>query len=178
MSRIGKYPVIIPEGVNVEIKDNMVQAKGKLGELSFKFDNNHVNAEINDGKVVVKPLSKNKTATALWGTIKSRVANLVKGVNEGFKKELELLGVGYKSRIEGKILILSLGFSHDVKFEAPEGVTITCTSPTLVSVFGMDKEVVGQVAAEIRGYRPPEPYKGKGIRYVGEYVRRKEGKKK
>lgn len=178
MSRIGKYPVIIPEGVTVDIKENLVTAKGKLGELSFSYDNNHVTAKLEDGKVVITPLSKSKTATTLWGTVKARINNLVVGVNQGFKKDLELVGVGYKSRVTGRDLVLSLGFSHEINFPAPIGVEITCTSPTQISVFGADKELVGQTAAEIRKYRTPEPYKGKGVRYVGEYVRRKEGKKK
>lgn len=178
MSRIGKYPVIIPEGVTVEIKDNLVTAKGKLGELSFSYDNNYVNAKLEDGKVVVTPLSKSKTSTTLWGTVKARINNLVVGVSQGFKKDLELIGVGYRSRVAGRDLVLSLGFSHEINFQAPEGIEITCTSPTQISVFGANKELVGQTAAEIRKYRTPEPYKGKGVRYVGEYVRRKEGKKK
>ncbi|MFV0627550.1 MAG: 50S ribosomal protein L6 [Alphaproteobacteria bacterium] len=178
MSRIGKYPVIVPQGVNVEIKGNLVTAKGKLGELNYDFDNSLIDVKLEDGKVVVTPLAESKRSRTLWGTVKARINNLVIGVNEGFKKDLELLGVGYKSRMQGSELILSLGFSHDVIFAAPEGITITCTTPTQISVFGADKDLVGQTAAEIREYRKPEPYKGKGVRYVGEYVRRKEGKKK
>ncbi|MDR1694814.1 MAG: 50S ribosomal protein L6 [Lactobacillaceae bacterium] len=178
MSRIGKYPVVIPAGVNVEIKGNVVTAKGKLGELSYSFDPNLTTVKQEENKIVVTPVSENKRGRTLWGTVKARINNLVIGVNEGFKKELELLGVGYKSRMQGSDLILSLGFSHDVVFSAPQGVTITCPTQTQISVFGADKDLVGQTAAEIREYRKPEPYKGKGVRYVGEYVRRKEGKKK
>ena len=179
MSRVGKYPVIVPNGVNVAIEGNVVKASGKLGELTFVYDDSHVTAKLENNTVVVTPLSSSKVARTLWGTTRARINTLVKGVSEGFTKEMELIGVGYKARVEGnKKLVLSLGFSHDVNFEIPEGIKITCASPTQISVFGADKQLVGQVAAEIREYRSPEPYKGKGIRYVGEYVRRKEGKKK
>jgi len=179
MSRIGKYPVIIPEGVSVSINGNKVTAKGKLGELHFEFDDAHINTKLEDNKVVITPLSKTQQARSLWGTTKARINSLVKGVSEGFTKNLEMIGVGYKARVEGdKKLIMSLGFSHDIIVNAPEGIKITCATPTQISVFGIDKQVVGQVADEIHGFRKPEPYKGKGVRYVGEYVRRKEGKKK
>ena len=179
MSRIGKYPVIIPNGVTVTVENNVVTAKGKLGELSFTFDDNHVSAKLEENKVVVSPLSQSKEARALWGTTRAEINTLVKGVSEGFKKELELVGVGYKARVEGSHkLVLSLGFSHDVIFEAPKTINIACASPTQISVSGADKQLVGQIASEIRKYRKPEPYKGKGVKYVGEYVRRKEGKKK
>ncbi len=179
MSRVGKYPVIVPEGVNVAINGNVVKANGKLGELSYAYDDSHVVAKLENNTVVVTPLSSTKEARALWGTTRARINTLVKGVSEGFTKDMELIGVGYKARVEGtKKLVLSLGFSHDIDFEIPEGIKITCASPTQISVFGADKQLVGQVASEIRDYRSPEPYKGKGIRYVGEYVRRKEGKKK
>ena len=179
MSRIGKYPVVIPNDVTVALDNDVVKAKGKLGELSVKFDAGHVSVKIEDGKVVVAPLSESKMARALWGTTRACINTMIKGVSEGFKKDMELIGVGYKARVEGtKKLVLSLGFSHDVDFEIPEGIKITCASPTQISVFGADKQLVGQVASEIRDYRSPEPYKGKGVRYVGEYVRRKEGKKK
>ncbi len=179
MSRVGKYPVIIPNGVNVAINGNVVKANGKLGELSFAYDDSHVVAKLENNTVVVTPLSSSKQARALWGTTRANINTMVKGVSEGFTKEMELIGVGYKARVEGtKKLVLSLGFSHDIDFEIPEGIKITCASPTQISVFGADKQLVGQVASEIRDYRSPEPYKGKGVRYVGEYVRRKEGKKK
>ena len=179
MSRVGKYPVIIPNGVNVAINGNVVKASGKLGELSFAYDDSHVVAKLEDNTVVVTPLSTSKQARALWGTTRARINTMIKGVSEGFTKDMELIGVGYKARVEGtKKLVLSLGFSHDIDFEIPEGIKVTCASPTQISVFGADKQLVGQVASEIRDYRSPEPYKGKGVRYVGEYVRRKEGKKK
>ena len=155
MSRVGKYPVIVPNGVTVTVNNNVVTAKGKLGELSYTFDDGHVVAKLEDNKVVVSPLSDSKQARTLWGTTRAQINSMVKGVSEGFKKELELVGVGYKARVEGSHkLVLSLGFS------------------------GADKQLVGQIAAEIRKYRKPEPYKGKGVKYTGEYVRRKEGKKK
>lgn len=179
MSRIGKYPVIIPEGVTVSINEDVVSAKGKLGELTFKFDSAQIATKMEDNKVVVSPLSESQQARALWGTTKAQINSIVKGVNEGFSKNLELIGVGYKARVEGNgKLVMSLGYSHDIIFEAPEGIKITATSPTQLTVFGIDKQLVGQVASEIRKYRKPEPYKGKGVRYSGEYVRRKEGKKK
>lgn len=178
MSRVGKYPVIVPAGVDVAINGNVVTVKGKLGELSYTYDDSHVAATLEDNKVVVKPLSSSQTARSLWGTTRANINVLVKGVSEGFSKNLELVGVGYKARMEGSKLVLSLGFSHDVNFPAPEGIKISCESPTQIKVFGVDKQLVGQVAAEIRKYRKPEPYKGKGVKYEGEYIRRKEGKKK
>lgn len=179
MSRIGKYPVIIPNGVTVTVENNVVTAKGKLGELSFTFDDNHITTKLEENKVVVTPLSQSKEARALWGTTRAQINTLIKGVSEGFKKDLELVGVGYKARVEGSHkLVLSLGFSHDVIFEAPKTINIACVSPTQISISGADKQLVGQIAAEIRKYRKPEPYKGKGVKYTGEYVRRKEGKKK
>ena len=178
MSRIGKYPVVIPSGVTVTVEGNKVTVKGKLGELSCTYDDGHIATKVEDNKVVVTPLSQSLTARALWGTTRANINTLVKGVSEGFSKSLELVGVGYKARIEGTKLVLSLGFSHDVNFPAPAGIKISCESPTQIKVFGVDKQLVGQVAAEIREYRKPEPYKGKGVKYDGEYVRRKEGKKK
>ena len=178
MSRVGKYPVIVPDGVSVSIEAGNVVVKGKNGELSCRYSEDHVSVEMNEGKVVVAPKSDSKESRALWGTTRANINTLVKGVSEGFTKELELIGVGYKARVEGTKLILSLGFSHDVTVETPKGLKITCASPTQISIFGADKQLVGQTASEIREWRKPEPYKGKGIRYVGEYVRRKEGKKK
>ena len=178
MSRVGKYPVIIPEGVSASVNGNVVNVKGKLGELSFAYDDSHVNVEINDGKIGVTPHSQSRTARTLWGTTRAQINSLVKGVSAGYSKSIELNGVGYKARMDGKNLVLTLGFSHDVPFETPKGITIVCESQTTLKVSGVDKQLVGQVAAEIRKYRKPEPYKGKGIRVDGEYVRRKEGKKK
>ena len=178
MSRVGKYPVIVPDGVNVTVNNGNVSVKGKNGELSCHYDVDHVSVELKEGKVVVSPKAETKEARALWGTTRANINTLVKGVHDGFTKELELVGVGYKARVEGNKLILSLGFSHDVTVETPKGLKITCTSPTQISIFGADKQLVGQTASEIRNWRKPEPYKGKGIKYVGEYIRRKEGKKK
>ena len=179
MSRVGKYPVVIPAGVEVKIENNTVIAKGKNGELSFSFDDSHVSTKLEENKIVVTPLSQSQQARALWGTTRAQINSIVKGVSEGFTKQLELIGVGYKARMEGsKKLVLSLGFSHEVVFMAPEGIKITCVSPTQLTVFGANKQLVGQVADKIREYRKPEPYKGKGVRYTNEYVRRKEGKKK
>ena len=178
MSRVGKYPVTIPAGVTVVINDNTVTAKGKLGELSCSFDASHVAAKLEENAVRVSPLSDSKQSRALWGTTRANINTMIKGVSEGFTRNLELLGVGYKARVEGTKLILSLGYSHDVIFPAPEGVKIACPSATNISISGADKQLVGQVAAEIREFRKPEPYKGKGIRKEGEYVRRKEGNKK
>ncbi len=178
MSRVGKYPVVVPAGVELSINNNTVTAKGKLGELSYSFDGSHVATKFEDGKVTVTPLSLSNSARALWGTTRARINDMIKGVSEGFTKDMELVGVGYKARVEGKNLVLSLGFSHEVLFETPAGIKITCASPTQISVFGADKQLVGQVAAEIRKYRKPEPYKGKGVKYANESVRRKEGKKK
>ena len=179
MSRVGKYPVVIPSGVTVTINGNVVNVKGKLGELSYTFDESHVSAKLEDNKVVVSVLSETKQARALWGTARATINSLVKGVSEGFTKNLELVGVGYKARVEGSNkLVLSLGFSHDVIFEAPKSITLACPSPTQITVSGADKQLVGQIAAEVRKYRKPEPYKGKGVKYEGEYIRRKEGKKK
>ena len=178
MSRIGKYPVVIPEGVNASLNGNVINIKGKLGELSFTFDDAHVAVEISDGKITVTPHSQSRTARTLWGTTRAQINSLVKGVSEGYSKNLELTGVGFKARMDGKNIILTLGFSHDVPFAAPQGITFACASATSLKISGVDKQLVGQVAAEIRKYRKPEPYKGKGIRIDNEYVRRKEGKKK
>ena len=178
MSRVGKYPVIVPEGVSVAIDNGNVVVKGKNGELSCHYSVDHVSVALEENKVVVAPKGETKEARALWGTTRANINTLVKGVSEGFTKELELVGVGYKARVEGTKLILSLGFSHDVVVETPNGLKITCTSPTQISIFGADKQLVGQTASEIRNWRKPEPYKGKGIKYTGEYIRRKEGKKK
>lgn len=179
MSRIGKYPVIVPDGVTVTVNNNVVTAKGKLGELSYSFDDGHVAAKLENNSVVVTPLSNSKQARSLWGTTRARINTMVKGVSEGFTKNLELVGVGYKARVEGSHkLVLSLGFSHDVIFETPKEINLACPIPTQISISGADKQLVGQIASEIRKYRKPEPYKGKGVKYSGEYVRRKEGKKK
>lgn len=178
MSRVGKYPVIVPEGVTVAVENNLVKAKGKLGELSCHFDADHINVKLDGNQVVVSPKAESKQARALWGTTRANINTIVKGVHDGFTKNLELVGVGYKARVEGSKLILSLGFSHDITVQAPQGIKIACASPTQISISGADKQLVGQLASEIRDFRKPEPYKGKGVKYEGEYVRRKEGKKK
>lgn len=177
MSRVGKYPVIVPAGVTVSVEGQTVRAKGKLGELSFHVVD-EVEAKLEDGKVWVKPRNETKFARAMWGTARARINNLVKGVGEGFTKKLDIVGVGYRAAVQGKVLKLSLGFSHDVDFPIPEGIDIKCPQPTQIEISGTDKQVVGQVASEIRAYRSPEPYKGKGVKYADEKILRKEGKKK
>ena len=177
MSRIGKYPVEVPSEVEIAIKGGLVSAKGKLGTLSFQATDD-VTVTQEDGKIWVKPANDSKKARAMWGTARSRIRNLVVGVSEGFKKELEINGVGYRAAVQGKALNLQLGFSHDVAYPIPDGISITCDKPTSITVSGADVQQVGQVAAEIRSYRPPEPYKGKGVKYADEVILRKEGKKK
>lgn len=178
MSRIGKNPVVVPSDVTVTINDNIVNAKGKLGELSFQFDKNEVETKLEENNIVVKPLSDSNKARALWGTTRAQINNLVVGVSEGFTKELDIVGVGYKAKVQGSTLVLSLGFSHDIDFPIPEGITVKCPTQTEVIISGRNKQQVGQIASKIRGYRPPEPYKGKGVKYKNEWILRKEGKKK
>jgi large subunit ribosomal protein L6 len=176
MSRIGKLPV---EGgkATLSLADGVLTAKGPKGELTLAVVDD-VNAEVSDNSVTFTPKDESKRARAMWGTMRARAQNMVIGVTEGYEKELELVGVGYRAQMQGSDVKLSLGFSHDVIYKAPEGISLSSTKPTEVKIAGADKQAVGQVAAEIRKYRPPEPYKGKGIRYAGEQVRRKEGKKK
>jgi len=177
MSRIGKYPVEVPEGVDVAIVGQQVTAKGKRGELSFTLSDD-VDISQEENKVVVKPRGTSIRARKMWGTARAVINNLVLGVSEGFTRDLEINGVGYRAQIQGSELIMQLGFSHEVRHKVPEGITIKCPDQTHITIEGADKQRVGQTAAEIRAYRPPEPYKGKGIKYANEYVRRKEGKKK
>jgi len=177
MSRIGKLPVAIPAGVTATLQDGSLTVKGPKGELSMAFVDDVTVTQGEDG-ITIKPVDESKKARAMWGMQRALVANLVKGVADGFEKDLELVGVGYRAQMQGSSLKLSLGLSHDVIYDAPQGVTLACPKPTEVKISGADKQKVGQVAAEIRRFRPPEPYKGKGIKYVGEYIRRKEGKKK
>lgn len=177
MSRVGKNPVVIPEGVSVTVDGVSVTAKGKLGELSFTATGD-VQIVVEDKVVVVTPANDSKKARSMWGTARARISNLVEGVSSGFARDLDINGVGYRAQVQGKTLNLSLGFSHDVLFPIPEGIEIKCEKPTSVRVFGRDKQLVGQVAANIRAYRPPEPYKGKGVKYANEVILRKEGKKK
>jgi large subunit ribosomal protein L6 len=177
MSRIGKHPVSLPSGVSVDIAGQTVTAKGKLGTLKLVVSN-EIATTVEDGKVVVKPKSDTKRARALWGTTRALVNNMVNGVAKGFTVNLEINGVGYRAAVQGKTLNLQLGYSHEVRFPIPDDVKITCEKPTAISITGADRQRVGQIAAVIRGYRKPEPYKGKGIKYDTETVRRKEGKKK
>lgn len=177
MSRVGMMPVEVPSGVDVAVNGRVVTAKGQLGQLSYEASD-EVTISLDQGKVVVKPVDDSKQARAMWGTARSRVQAMVTGVTEGFTKNLEINGVGYRAAVQGNSLSLQLGFSHDVNYPIPEGIAITCEKPTAIAITGADKQKVGQVAAEIRAYRPPEPYKGKGIKYADEVVLRKEGKKK
>ena len=178
MSRVGKNPVEVPSGVTVDIKDMVVTVKGSKGELKQSY-NNEVTIEFKDGQIVVTPRNKNDNRSrAMWGLYRALIANMVKGVTDGFTKKLEIQGVGFRAAADKQFLTLNLGYSHDIKYAIPEGIEVKCEKPTLVAISGIDKELVGQVAAEVRALRKPEPYKGKGVRYEGEYVRQKEGKKK
>jgi large subunit ribosomal protein L6 len=177
MSRIGKLPVAVPAGVTATLTDAGLSVKGPKGELSMEFVKEVSVAQGEDG-LVVTPVTQTKRARAMWGLQRALVANLVHGVSVGYEKDMQLVGVGYRAQMQGTSLKLALGLSHDVIYQPPAGVTIACSKPTEIKVSGADKQKVGQAAAEIRHFRPPEPYKGKGIRYVGEFVRRKEGKKK
>lgn len=177
MSRIGQQPITVPDGVEVQLAGANVTAKGKHGALSL-MTVPEVKVTLDENIILVSPVDDSKRARSMWGMQRTMVANMIQGVSEGFSAELEINGVGYRAQIQGKNLQLQLGYSHDVSYPIPEGISITCEKPTSVKVFGADKQRVGQVAAEIRAWRPPEPYKGKGIKYVDEYVFRKEGKKK
>jgi large subunit ribosomal protein L6 len=177
MSRIGKKPVDLPSGVEAKVSGQTIEVKGPKGTRSFTATDD-VTLTVNDGAVSVEPRGKSKRARQQWGMSRTMVSNLVTGVSDGFKKELEINGVGYRAQIQGNILKLSLGYSHEVNFEVPDGVTVTAPKQTQVIVEGIDQQLVGQVAANIREWRKPEPYKGKGIKYVDEYIFRKEGKKK
>lgn len=186
MSRIGSRAVEVPEGVELNLQGQHLKAKGKLGELEL-----HVNDEViiaiedvanDDGKtskiVVLKPKSNSRFSKQIWPTMRTLVYNVIVGVTEGYTKKLEIKGVGYRANLQGKKLVLQLGFSHDVEYDVPEGVAIEVIKQTAITLTGIDKQLVGQVAAKIRGFKKPEPYKGKGIRYEGEFVLIKEGKKK
>ncbi len=177
MSRVGKYPVELPAGVTMALAGRVLQAKGKLGSLSLALTD-LVDASIEDNKVTVTPRTGATQNRMMWGTTRALVASMVKGVSEGFSKTMEITGTGFRASVQGKNLVMNLGFSHDVVYPVPEGITITTPKPTAIVVTGMDKRQVGQVSAEIRSYRPPEPYKGKGVKFEGEQIRRKEGKKK
>ncbi len=177
MSRIGKKAVQIPAGVEAKLEDRKLTIKGPKGELNMTFVN-EVDAKLEDGAVTVTPLGGGKRARSMWGMQRTMAANLISGVTEGFTKTLELNGVGYRAQMQGKNVNLQLGFSHDILYEVMEGVEVKCPNQTTIIVSGIDKQKVGQVAAEIREYRKPEPYKGKGVKYEDEYIFRKEGKKK
>ena len=177
MSRIGKKPVAVPAGVTATIENGTISVKGPKGTLSMPTVDD-ITYALEDGAISVQPANDTKRARSFWGMQRTMVANLVTGVTEGFTKTLEITGVGYRAAVQGKNLRLQLGFSHDVDYAIPEGITIATPDPTTVTISGSDKQRVGQVAAEIRRWRKPEPYKGKGIKYRGEYIFRKEGKKK
>lgn len=177
MSRVGKLPVVLPTGVTADVKEQDVKVKGPKGEMTLVV-HPKVEVKMENGAVVVAPKSQDREARALWATMQRRIANMVIGVKDGYSKSLEIEGVGYRCAMAGKELVLQLGFSHEVRYAIPAGITVTVDKQTSIKIEGINKEQVGQVAAEIRGYKPPEPYKGKGIRYVGEYILRKEGKKK
>jgi large subunit ribosomal protein L6 len=177
MSKIGKRPVAIPTGVTAAVEGQRVKVKGPKGELSLLL-NDEVGAKLDKGAITVERRGDTKRHRALWGTSRAMIANLVTGVTKGYEKRLEISGVGYRAQLQGKNLQLALGYSHDVVFPIPEGITVATPKPTEVVISGTDKQKVGQVAAEIREFRPPEPYKGKGVKYANEYIFRKEGKKK
>ncbi|HVW54703.1 MAG TPA: 50S ribosomal protein L6 [Rhizobiaceae bacterium] len=177
MSRIGKKPVAVPQGVTATVNGQTVTAKGPKGELKFVV-NDEVLVKLENGEIKVDPRDQSKTARSKWGMSRTQIVNILAGVKNGFEKRLEINGVGYRAAMQGKNLQLSLGYSHDVVYETPQGVTIVVPKPTEIVVSGSDKQVVGQVAAEIRKFRGPEPYKGKGVKYADERIVRKEGKKK
>ena len=175
MSRIGKKPILIPENVEIKIGDQKVVVGGPKGELSREV-RPEIGVEVKEGKILVSPKIEIKKTKALWGLTRALIANMIKGVTEGYEKKLEIEGIGFRASVEGENLVLSVGFTHPVKIKAPEGIKFS-VEKNIITVSGTDKELVGQMAAKIRAIRPPEPYKGKGIRYVGEQVRRKVGKK-
>jgi large subunit ribosomal protein L6 len=177
MSRVGKNPVAIPSGVDVAIAGQILTAKGKLGTLQIPLSP-EVDTTVEDGKVWVKPKNDTKRARMMWGTTRALVNNMIKGVSQGFSVNLEINGVGYRAAVQGKVLNLQLGYSHDIQYPIPDDLKISSDKPTAITITGADRQRVGQVAAEIRAYRGPEPYKGKGIKYDKEVILRKEGKKK
>jgi large subunit ribosomal protein L6 len=177
MSRIGKNPVAVPDGVTVNVDGQTVKAKGPKGEL-FVVVHDDVSVSMVDGKVKLEQRVNSLRAKKLWPTMRTLVKNIVGGVKDGYSKDLEIQGVGYRCAMQGNTLVLQLGFSHEVRFDVPPGIKLTVADQTKIKIEGIDKQAVGQVAAKIRSFKKPEPYKGKGIRYVGEYVQIKEGKKK
>jgi len=177
MSRVGKKPITVPAGAQLTVDGSVVKAKGPKGELQFAL-HELVEVTLEGGALTVSPKNDSQLARALWGTTRAQIANMVQGVTTGFERTLELVGVGYRAAMAGKDLELSLGYSHPIIYKAPAGVTFAVPKPTEIKITGRDKQELGQICSEIRKYRPPEPYKGKGVRYAGETVRRKEGKKK
>ena len=177
MSRIGKRPIPVPQGVTATVDGQKIVAKGPKGELSF-VANDEVTVKLEDDAIVVTPIDQSKNARSKWGMSRTMVSNIFTGVKDGFERKHEINGVGYRAAMQGQNLQLALGFSHDVVYQPPEGVTIACPKPTEIVLTGIDKQVLGQAAAQIREYRPPEPYKGKGVKYAEERIIRKEGKKK
>ena len=177
MSRSGRIPIAIPENTEVIVGEGVIIAKGKLGELSFKFENS-AKVEVKENTVIVSKGGESQYFAKMWGTVRSRILNIIEGVSNGFVKELELNGVGYKAAEKGKSIELNLGYSHPINFPVPEGLKIEVPKPTQIKISGIDKQKVGQIASEIRSFRKPEPFKGKGIKYKEEIIRRKEGKKK
>ena len=177
MSRVGKNPVAVPQGVTIDVAGGAATVKGKLGTLKLPIST-QVEVKVEDGKIWVKPLNESKQARMSWGATRANIRNMVDGVSKGYVKNLEITGTGYRAAVQGKNLQLQLGYSHDVVYPIPEGIAITVPKPTEITIVGNDSQKVGQVAAEIRSYRPPEPYKGKGVRYADEFIFRKEGKKK
>lgn len=177
MSRVGKLPIAIPSGVTVSVSGRDVAVKGGKGELKIRVAP-EVSVEVKDGKAWVKPMNKEARSRMMWGTFRNQINNMVEGVSKGFTTNLEIQGVGFRASADKNYLTIALGFSHEIKYAIPAGIEIKCTKPTAISISGADRKQVGQVAAEIRSLRKPEPYKGKGVRKEGEYVRMKEGKKK
>jgi large subunit ribosomal protein L6 len=177
MSRVGKRAVPVPSGVTANVEGQTVKVKGPKGALQLVLPDD-VTVKLESGAVQVDPRNESKRARSMWGTSRTLVANLVTGVTKGFERKLEITGVGYRAAVQGKNLQIALGYSHDITYPIPDGIAIATPKPTEIMITGIDKQKVGQVAAEIRGFRPPEPYKGKGVKYEGEYIFRKEGKKK
>ncbi|MDR1982901.1 MAG: 50S ribosomal protein L6 [Holosporaceae bacterium] len=177
MSRVGKHPVEIPAGVNVVLNDGVLIGKGKNSEFEFKIHDS-VDAEIINGKVVFKPCDDSKISRSMWGTCRAIVSNAIKGLSTHFMKKITLVGVGYKASVQGKNLVMQLGYSHDIVFEIPSDIKIVCETPTIIAVSGSDRQRVGEIIKRLQKFRTPEPYKGKGIIIDGQYIRRKEGKKK
>ncbi len=177
MSRTGNAPIEIPDGIDVTLNDSKIVVKNKTGEKQFKFSNDLV-VSIENKQILIKPKDLNKTTKMIWGTTRSLLNSMILGFTNDFKKTLKLVGTGYKAVLQGKILKISAGYSHDIDYQIPEGINIKCHDPNTIEIFGSNKNQVGQAAADIRSYRKPEPYKGKGIKYENEYIFRKEGKKK